>query len=222
VKDILLRREAKEQRLPRYFTGRPCKHGHIAERYTSNNKCLDCNREQGRANHYIYFDKKQDRQKRYYGDNKDRIRAMNDRWAAEHPVKIKEIHKSWRDRNPDKIKERSARWYAENSDRSKANLQDWRRRNPAGYRLQKYRRRMLETTASGEFTEADLTNLIERQKALCTGCGRDISAKFTIDHKTPLSRGGTNDPENLQLLCRPCNSSKGTKTDEEWRNHSPE
>lgn len=28
------------------------------------------------------------------------------------------------------------------------------------------------------------------------------------DHKTPLSRGGTNDPDNVQVLCRGCNSRK--------------
>ena len=32
--------------------------------------------------------------------------------------------------------------------------------------------------------------------------------KLTIDHIRPRSRGGTDDPSNLQVLCRKCNSSK--------------
>lgn len=32
-----------------------------------------------------------------------------------------------------------------------------------------------------------------------------------IDHITPLAHGGTSDFDNLQLLCKTCNSSKGTK-----------
>jgi 5-methylcytosine-specific restriction endonuclease McrA len=31
-----------------------------------------------------------------------------------------------------------------------------------------------------------------------------------------LARGGTSDPENLQLLCPRCNCSKGAKDPQEW------
>lgn len=116
------------------------------------------------------------------------------------------------------------RWRQENKDAFNEMVQDWRRRNPAKTRLQKYRRRMLEATASGEFTEQDIEILLERQDGLCVGCQADIIETFTIDHKIHLSRGGTNDPENIQLLCKSCKSSKGTKTNDEWiqpadRNH---
>lgn len=36
------RARAKAAGLTRYFTGRPCKHGHLAERLTSCAKCADC------------------------------------------------------------------------------------------------------------------------------------------------------------------------------------
>lgn len=39
------RKEAKELGLKRYFTGKPCKHGHVAERVSSNGKCVDCVKE---------------------------------------------------------------------------------------------------------------------------------------------------------------------------------
>ena len=34
---------------------------------------------------------------------------------------------------------------------------------------------------------------------------------LTVDHVVPKSRGGADDPDNLQLLCGACNSMKGTK-----------
>jgi len=36
------RKFAKTAKLVRYFTGRPCNQGHIAERYTSNGACIEC------------------------------------------------------------------------------------------------------------------------------------------------------------------------------------
>ena len=36
------RAEAKELGLKRYFTGNPCKHGHVAERYASTGQCVEC------------------------------------------------------------------------------------------------------------------------------------------------------------------------------------
>ena len=36
------RRDAKAAGKSRYFTGRPCKQGHIAERQTINGSCVEC------------------------------------------------------------------------------------------------------------------------------------------------------------------------------------
>lgn len=38
----------------------------------------------------------------------------------------------------------------------------------------------------------------------------------TLEHKQPLSRGGTNLYENLAIACKYCNTSKGNKTVEEY------
>ena len=43
----------------------------------------------------------------------------------------------------------------------------------------------------------------------CLACGSD--EELSVDHIQPVSKGGTNDMENLQTLCRPCNSRKGAK-----------
>ena len=58
-----------------------------------------------------------------------------------------------------------------------------------------------------------------RDGCACYVCGRRVdlslsgSAKWgpTIEHRIPVSRGGTNDPENLALSHRYCNVSRGNR-----------
>lgn len=61
--------------------------------------------------------------------------------------------------------------------------------------------------------------LAERDGPHCRGCGTHKDAldhTIQVDHVIPRSRGGSNDIANKQLLCKPCNASKGTKTMAEW------
>lgn len=41
---FLTRKQAREQELEYYFTGLPCKHGHVGVRNTKSRRCLDCDR----------------------------------------------------------------------------------------------------------------------------------------------------------------------------------
>jgi 5-methylcytosine-specific restriction endonuclease McrA len=45
----------------------------------------------------------------------------------------------------------------------------------------------------------------------CAHCGRP--GLLTVDHKIPLSRGGSNWPSNLQPLCFRCNVVKNDKVE---------
>ena len=44
--------------------------------------------------------------------------------------------------------------------------------------------------------------------------------KDHLEHKTPISRGGTNKKENLEVACASCNHKKFNKTVEEFKNAS--
>lgn len=43
-KAILTRQDALAIGYIRYYTGKPCKHGHDSERYTNSRTCIECNR----------------------------------------------------------------------------------------------------------------------------------------------------------------------------------
>lgn len=54
--------------------------------------------------------------------------------------------------------------------------------------------------------------VISRERGKCADCGKDLIQElednYHFDHILPLSKGGTNDLSNLQLLCGPCNLTK--------------
>ena len=52
-----------------------------------------------------------------------------------------------------------------------------------------------------------LAFVLLRDLSKCVLCGDDRNLQF--DHILPVSRGGNNEPENLRILCRQCNLSRG-------------
>jgi len=56
-------------------------------------------------------------------------------------------------------------------------------------------------------------DILERDNHTCQACGAtpQDGATLEIDHIQPFSKGGTDDPSNLQVLCRECNAGKGAR-----------
>lgn len=52
-------------------------------------------------------------------------------------------------------------------------------------------------------------HLMEQDGAHCQECG--TTENLVVDHIIPLARGGSNEIDNLQLLCWHCNSSKAAR-----------
>ena len=60
-----------------------------------------------------------------------------------------------------------------------------------------------------------IANWIDQHGLVCPGWGRhshNVDA-LTVDHILPRSRGGQDIEENIRVLCRSCNSRRGTKRD---------
>ena len=75
--------EARRQGVTYYFTGKPCKHGHVCERFASSKACKQCvykrNRERTLKEDYwidygdeAYKEKKREASRRYYQENKSK------------------------------------------------------------------------------------------------------------------------------------------------------
>lgn len=95
---IISKKKAKELGLKKYYTGKPCKHGHYSERYISGH-CLGCatlhmksyhddNRDSIRANNKAYMQKRlEDSPKLRKKMNKARVQ-----WAKDNPHKAAEAN----------------------------------------------------------------------------------------------------------------------------------
>jgi hypothetical protein len=104
------RREAKALGLATYNTGKPCKHGHLSDRYVKSAQCIECvyaqSKEWRQANPESY---KQSCRK-WLESNRDVHNVRVKRWQAKNKAKIAIDQKAWEKANPDKVKAKTLRW----------------------------------------------------------------------------------------------------------------
>lgn len=62
----------------------------------------------------------------------------------------------------------------------------------------------------GKHSPQDVAEIRTKQDDRCVYCGIALKGMGHKDHIMPLSLGGTNGKENLQLTCAPCNLIKGS------------
>lgn len=79
------------------------------------------------------------------------------------------------------------------------------------YKRQKNHQRRAQVTANGAmYTQAEWDRLCAFYNHRCLCCGK--RRPLTVDHVVPVTKGGSNLIQNLQPLCRPCNSRKSDQT----------
>lgn len=211
---IVSRKTARAIGMKRYFTGYECKNGHIEERSTSSSSCLACARQ--RMSEWLEKQNQEElkakKRATYY-----RTKETSIRYREINKEKIKDYCAEWYRKNRDKCLEYRRRYWQENKDWLAGHQKTWWDKNPIKKRSYRNNRLARERGADGFYTHKDIEEKMESQHGQCAGCGSCFSETgYHVDHIFPLSRGGSNWPNNIQLLCPKCNLSKGTKTQEEW------
>lgn len=107
-------------------------------------------------------------------------------------------------------------YYVKNKNRINARKREYYEQNKTRLNLRVVIRRTRIAKNGGTFTFADIQHLKIKQNHRCVYCPRSIRRRYHIDHKTPVIRGGSSHPRNLQLTCPQCNLSKHTKTHSEF------
>jgi len=165
-----------------------------SEFYVKRKHCKKCVRERVNAK-YTPGSKKYS--KEYYEENKERIFVNQNKYRKKNPEKYKykerhrEYSRQYRENNKERIQEQDRNRYAKNK--------------VVGIEKKLKRRSML----NGTFTNSEWVDLCNKYNNICVCCGN--SKILTVDHIVPISKGGANTIDNIQPLCRSCNSKKGVK-----------
>lgn len=181
---IISREEAARLGLKRYFTGTPCRRGHITERMVSNTKCLTCHADWMRIK-----------------GAKIR-REANRRWKARNPNQYKDYYE-----RSEKERQRSAS-RRKDPDKSRRDAKNWRARNPEKVRADTAFRTALRRAACPPW--ADRAEI----KAIYVECRRitkETGVQHHVDHFIPVKGEtvcGLHVPSNLRIVTAEVNLRK--------------
>lgn len=137
-----------------------------------------------------------------------RLNPEHVRYYAAHPEQWNGMSLRWRAAHPERAARKDAWWRTTRRGR----LRVWRAKHRDVRRSDAHRRR---TAGSREDARVILAMIRDIKRESCVYCGR--VRKLTLDHQTPVARGGAHTPGNIVLACARCNSSKHDRPDlESW------
>lgn len=182
--ELISRADAKSKGLKRYFTGRPCKHGHVSEYLVSNGTCCACNC------------------------------AKVIEWQRKNPDKAKKRNDKWREANPGLAAKRANEWYYQNKDKHIQTRNEYFKKHPhLRAKLSSIQRAAQNKRTPGWLTEDDfwLMDEIYRLANLRTAM---TGIEWHVDHIIPLrgkNVSGLHVPSNLRVIPKQLNLKKGNR-----------
>jgi hypothetical protein len=180
--------KAKLQGLKHYFTGVPCKFGHVAKRQVSNRGCVVC------------------------------LKSKATAWAKANPERTEEIRSSWNSLNREKTNARMRQRRIDYPDSYKQAIANWRKNNATRYavyaaHVASMRRAKKLNQTPKWLTENDIT-AIECKYSVCAMLNKYGVEKWEVDHIVPLQGAnvsGLHTPSNLRVIPKALNRAKGNK-----------
>ena len=120
--ELVSRKQALELGIKLYFTGEPCKYGHVSPRYVAKSYCVECSRasavksqnqnpERKRKNQAAYAVRNRGKIKAKYQENKGEYSARSKDYYAKNREEIIERVKKYSSENIEKIRDTSRARY---------------------------------------------------------------------------------------------------------------
>lgn len=191
----------------RFFSGTPCKRGHIGPRLASTGACCECTSEANRER---------------YARDSARILAQVHAYRAAAPEKVSDQHRNWRLAHIEQERARDKRRFLESKDEHIARLQAWNSANPemARQRVARWtkanpgkvtakgaRRRAAVLQRTPSWADHDAISGMYELAAVFRRTGLQVE----VDHAIPLQGrtvSGLHVHDNLQLFNSTANKAK--------------
>jgi 5-methylcytosine-specific restriction endonuclease McrA len=192
-----------------YRTTKPCSRGHRGLRFTSDQSCLACKREDRERRHAENPQQRRATTATYYRNHKQEVLATGRRWVESNRETVNAHARSRRARD------RAPRAASEKK---------WREKNVAILRANEMNRRGRKLGAQTGDRKAYARFVRWARTApsvSCYWCKKKTSiSQRHLDHIIPLARGGADAVGNLCVSCVRCNRRKHVKLPEDFSGQS--
>lgn len=191
---IILPSEARASGLTWYFTGKPCKHGHVAKRQLVNGTCFGCVS--------VYHKERRKTDPTFVAAVTARVQAFKDKDPEEY-------NRKRRARRVTLASDR--KWIEENREKVRATKARWKKRNRPYGAAWAMKREAQKQFAYPAWADDEATLAIYEQCAKVTA---ETGVQHHVDHIVPLlgkNVCGLHVHYNLQILTAAENIAKGNR-----------
>jgi len=222
--ELISRKAAKAAGLKYYFTGQPCKRGHIDVRFVCSFACKTCGREKALEAFRNLEGERREARREYerqrwsdpeYRQKRLKYREQSAEYRRRRKLKNPDEFRDHYAKNKERRKRASSEWYHANVDRALQNRREYVAKNRDKARVwgRKSANKRRAITKDVFIEAVDPRVVFAKANGVCGICGEavEMKSRWEVDHIIPISKGGTHCYANVQLSHRKCNRSKAAR-----------